>query len=67
LPSRCRSAPPNRIVIEQAKGAIAQVHGISVDDAFGILRDYARANNRQLSAVVSDQAALAILAKTYQG
>jgi hypothetical protein len=38
----------SRIIIEQAKGAIAQAHGVSVDDAFTTMRDYARRTNRRL-------------------
>ena len=38
----------SRIVIEQAKGIVAQQAGISVDDAFERLRAYARNNNRRV-------------------
>lgn len=40
-----------RIVIEQAKGAIAQVHHVSVDEAFQLIRAYARRTNQRLSDV----------------
>lgn len=41
----------SRIVIEQAKGAIAQARGVSVDEAFGLIRDYCRSNNVRLGEV----------------
>jgi GAF domain-containing protein len=70
LTEQLQGALNTRIVIEQAKGAIAQVQGVSVDDAFTILRKYARSTNRQLSAVahavVSDPAALATLRAFHQ-
>jgi hypothetical protein len=42
----------SRIVIEQAKGAVAQWRGVDVDEAFNLIRDYARGNQRRLSEVV---------------
>ena len=41
----------SRVVIEQAKGVIAQVHGVSMDDAFRTLREYSRNNNVALRDV----------------
>ncbi|HLR28417.1 MAG TPA: GAF and ANTAR domain-containing protein [Ruania sp.] len=41
----------SRIVIEQAKGAVAQQAGVHVDEAFRALRSYARANQRRLTEV----------------
>jgi AmiR/NasT family two-component response regulator len=38
-------------MIEQAKGIVAQARGVSPDDAFKLVRDFARRNNRRLSAV----------------
>jgi GAF domain-containing protein len=58
LSEQLQGALNSRVVIEQAKGAIAQARGISVDEAFTLLRAYARANNRRLGdvaqAVVAD-------------
>lgn len=67
LTEQLQGALNTRVVIEQAKGAIAQARGIGVDGAFTVLRDYARSTNRRLSdvarAIVSDPAALALLTK----
>jgi hypothetical protein len=41
----------SRIVIEQAKGVISQLHSISTDDAFTVLRAYARSHRLLLSDV----------------
>jgi GAF domain-containing protein len=41
----------SRIVIEQAKGMLAAERKITVDEAFVILREHARANNASLHAV----------------
>jgi transcriptional regulator with GAF, ATPase, and Fis domain len=49
LTEQLQGALNSRIVIEQAKGAIAQAHGVSVDEAFTRMRDHARRNNRRLS------------------
>ena len=51
LSEQLQSALNSRIVIEQAKGAVAQARGISVDDAFARIRGYARRRNRRLTDV----------------
>lgn len=43
----------SRIVIEQAKGVLAQQHSISLDEAFRTLRNHARSTNRPLQAVAT--------------
>jgi len=43
----------SRVVIEQAKAFVAADRGIGVDDAFEVLRRYARSNNRKLNEVAS--------------
>jgi hypothetical protein len=66
LTEQLQGALNSRIIIEKAKGAIAQAYDISVDVAFDLLRRYARRTNRRLSDVarliVTDQAGLADLA-----
>jgi GAF domain-containing protein len=42
-----------RVLIEQAKGVLAQLHGIDPEEAFTELRDYARAHDRTLVNVAS--------------
>ncbi len=44
----------SRIVIEQAKGMIAERTGVDMDEAFNRLRSYARNNNRGLTGVAED-------------
>ena len=43
----------SRIVIEQAKGALARMEGISVDQAFEVLRRRARSQRERLVDVAS--------------
>ncbi|GIF01835.1 GAF and ANTAR domain-containing protein [Paractinoplanes rishiriensis] len=66
LTEQLQGALNSRIVIEQAKGAIAQIHGVDVDAAFELIRGYARRTNRRLSelayTVVTDLASLPELA-----
>ncbi len=51
LSAQLQGALTSRVIIEQAKGAIAQVRGCSVDEAFDLLRAHCRNNNLKLSAV----------------
>jgi GAF domain-containing protein len=48
LTEQLQGALNSRIVIEQAKGAVAQAHQISVDEAFTRIRNHARGNNKKL-------------------
>ena len=49
-----QAALDSRVVIEQAKGMLAEYLTVTVDDAFTLLRNYARDHNRKLSEVASD-------------
>jgi GAF domain-containing protein len=51
LTEQLQGALNSRIVIEQAKGAVAQALQISVDEAFARIRNYARGNNKRLTDV----------------
>jgi anti-anti-sigma factor len=51
LTEQLQGALNSRIVIEQAKGAVAQSRGVSVDEAFALIRAYARSNSRRLGEV----------------
>lgn len=44
----------SRVVIEQAKGIIAERHGVPLSDAFDALRRHARSNNRRVWDVCHD-------------
>ena len=47
----------SRILIEQAKGVLAERHQLSIDDALTALRRFARVNNRKLAEVARAVAA----------
>ncbi|MBQ0850371.1 GAF and ANTAR domain-containing protein [Streptomyces sp. BH-SS-21] len=49
-----RGALDSRVVVEQAKGLLSARHGISLDDAFALLRHYARSRRLLLSSVARD-------------
>jgi GAF domain-containing protein len=70
LTEQLQGALNSRIVIEQAKGAIAQVHNVNVDVAFNLIREYARRSNRRLSdvanLVISDLHSLPELAAPHE-
>jgi GAF domain-containing protein len=54
LATQLQAALNSRVIIEQAKGMIAEYLAMTVDDAFTTLRSYARYHNRKLSEVASD-------------
>jgi GAF domain-containing protein len=51
LTEQLRGALHSRVVIEQAKGAVAQATGVGVDEAFATIRGYARSHNRKIGEV----------------
>jgi GAF domain-containing protein len=51
IAEQLQSALNSRIVIEQAKGAIAQFHNVTVDAAFVLLREHARRTKQRLGDV----------------
>ncbi len=58
-----QNALDSRVVIEQAKGKLAERYGLDLDEAFNVLRDHARSANRRLSdlsqAIVDDRETIA--------
>jgi transcriptional regulator with GAF, ATPase, and Fis domain len=50
LVEQLQTALDSRIVIEQAKGILSERLGMSVTEAFGLLRGHARRNRKKLSA-----------------
>lgn len=67
LAEQLQSALSSRIVVEQAKGVLSQVHGVSTEVAFELMRTWARTHRRRLSdvaqAVVTDPGSLADLTR----
>jgi AmiR/NasT family two-component response regulator len=54
LAEQLQAALNSRVTIEQAKGMLAEYLTVTVDDAFELLRTYARDHDRRLSQVASD-------------
>ena len=54
LASQLQRALDTRVVIEQAKGVLAERHGVTMSDAFERLRRHARSNNMTVRDVAAD-------------
>jgi ANTAR domain len=50
--AQLETALRTRIAIEQAKGVVAERHGLDVDEAFSVIRNAARANRIKLHDLV---------------
>ena len=48
-----QTALNSRVVIEQAKGVVAHTRSVGIDEAFQVLRQYARAHQRPLAEVAA--------------
>ena len=53
IAEQLQTALNSRILLEQAKGKLAERTGLQMDHAFAVMRDYARKNNRRLSEVAA--------------
>ncbi|MBW0114821.1 GAF and ANTAR domain-containing protein [Pseudonocardia abyssalis] len=51
LNEQLQSALDSRVVIEQAKGVVSQRTGLGMDEAFTLLRSYARRSNTRLAEI----------------
>jgi GAF domain-containing protein len=56
LSIQLQKALTSRVIIEQAKGVLAELHQLTMDEAFTLLREYARNHDRLLSDVARDVA-----------
>jgi GAF domain-containing protein len=54
LSSQLQGALDSRIIVEQAKGVLAQSLNVSLDEAFRMLRSHARSTNQTLQLVATD-------------
>jgi transcriptional regulator with GAF, ATPase, and Fis domain len=53
LATQLQTALSSRVQLEQAKGVLSQRAGLRMDDAFQVMRAYARSHNRRLSDVAA--------------
>ena len=53
LAAQLQTALTSRVQLEQAKGVLAQRTGLPMDQAFQLMRDYARSRGRRLSDVAA--------------
>lgn len=65
LNSQLNNALTSRIVIEQAKGIVAERRGVAMEQAFSAIRRYARTNNLRLVEVAADVVSGALSASKF--
>ena len=53
LSEQLQIALNSRIIIEQAKGVVSQTRRVPIDEAFSLMREYARAHQMRLSVVAA--------------
>jgi GAF domain-containing protein len=53
LTEQLQSALNSRVVIEQAKGVVSHTRGVSIDEAFTLIREHARSHGTGLSVVAA--------------
>jgi GAF domain-containing protein len=53
LSEQLQAALNSRIIIEQAKGVVSHTRGVSIDEAFTLMREYARSHSVGLSIVAA--------------
>ncbi|GAB2793363.1 GAF and ANTAR domain-containing protein [Streptomyces daliensis] len=53
LTQQLETALGTRVVIEQAKGKLSERYGVSLEEAFRLLRSYARSHNRRLTELAT--------------
>jgi transcriptional regulator with GAF, ATPase, and Fis domain len=53
LAEQLQSALNSRVVIEQAKGVVSHVRGVPIEQAFDLMREYARSHSIGLSALAT--------------
>jgi transcriptional regulator with GAF, ATPase, and Fis domain len=53
LATQLQTALSSRVQLEQAKGVLSQRAGLQMDDAFQVMRAYARSHNRRLSDIAA--------------
>jgi GAF domain-containing protein len=53
LTEQLQAALNSRIIIEQAKGVVSHTRGVPIDEAFTLIREYARAHRLGLSVVAA--------------
>ena len=54
MTSQLQAALASRVVIEQAKGVVAEHNHVDVDEAFNLLRGYARSHSRRLGQIAGE-------------